>query len=185
MKYEPYLHKDLTPEALDLLKTMIRRKQSERPKAANTLCRPFFWSEVKGKEFVVAVANQPEIKRQRSSSATISTVEQDLENTLGKQHEVSIGWENVIPAVYVEMTNSGPSFRRYYDTYSAVELVRFVRNCYAHASDQNRTPHVRKLILRDRELFNKFPTMIIDVYRIVVAHGWDTRMEIEEVLKCE
>ena len=69
-----------------------------------------------------------------------------------------------------------------YDTTSAVELVRFVRNSYAHVSDDARTAHAQDLLLKDFEFFDKFPSLVIEVYKAVMTHGWDKRPEIQTVL---
>ena len=80
------------------------------------------------------------------------------------------------------LLGSRPEGRRRYDTNSAVELVRFVRNCYAHASHETRTVPFQKSVLKECALFKKFPSMLIEVYKAVMAHGWDQRAETQLAL---
>ena len=82
--------------------------------------------------------------------------------------------------VYNEMTCSAGGRR--YATYSAVELVRFVRNSYAHVSDSARTAHVQDLLLKDFVFFDEFPSLLIEVYKAVMTHGWEKRPEIQAIL---
>ena len=178
MDYKPFLHKDLSPVARDLLETMLVEDKSKRPKAIDVLSHPFFWSEMKSIRFIKAVANQPEIEKPRYKVTNPSPVELQLENTLGNDF-ATIGWQNNILTVYGEMIMSG---RRMYDTSSAVELVRFVRNCYAHVSHETRTSPVQKTVLKDCALFNKFPSLLIMVYKAAMTHGWDQRVEIQHAL---
>ena len=182
MDYKPFLHKDLSPEARHLMEIMLDENCGKRPRTTDILSEPYFWSEAKKIRFLEAVGNQPEVQRPRHKVTAPSPVEQDLENTLGNEFAV-VGWENSIPDVYLEMTGAGG---RRYDTYSAVDLVRFVRNSYAHASDQNRTTLVQDHLMKDIVFFKKFPSLLIEVFKAVIAHGWDkTRKEIECALKMD
>ena len=91
---------------------------------------PFFWSKTKKVRFIDSVGNQPEVHRPRHLVATLSLVELQLENVLVKDFLVN-PWDYSVWYLYSEMTSvAGRS--RGYDTTSAVELVRFVRNSYAH-----------------------------------------------------
>ena len=111
---------------------------------------------------------------------TPSPVKLQLENVLGKDFLVN-PWDHSVGYLYAEMT-SVPGRSRGYDTTSAVKLVRFVRNSYAHVSDDARTAHAQDLLLKDFEFFDKFPSLVIEVYKAVMTHGWDKRPEIQTVL---
>ena len=159
MDYKLCMHKNLSPVARDVLETMLVEDKNKRPKTSDVLSHPFFWSEMKSIRFIEAVANQPEIEKPRYKVTNPSPMELQLENTLGNDF-ATIGWQNNIPTVHAEMSG-----RRWYDTSSAVELVRFVRNCYAHVSHETRTAPVQKSVLKDCALLNKFPSLLIEVYK--------------------
>ena len=103
-----------------------------------------------------------------------------LENVLGKDFLVN-PWDHSVGYLYAEMTSVAGRSRRY-DTTSAVELVRFVRNSYAHVSDSARSAQAQDLLLKDFVFFDKFPSLLIEVYKAVKTHGWDKRQEIQNVL---
>ena len=181
--YRPFLDKDLPPEARHLMEKMLDENSVRRPRTSDILSHPHFWSEAKKIRFLEAVGNQPEVQQPRHKVTAPSSVEQDLENTLGNDLAVVDGWENSIPDVYLEMTGAGG---RRYDTHSAVDLVRFVHNSYAHASDQNRTARFQNLLMKDFVFFKTFPSLLIEVFKAVIIHGWDkTRKEIESALKMD
>ena len=141
---------------------------------------PFFWSKTRKFRFVDSVGNQPEVHRPRHRVATLSPVELQLENVLGKDFLVN-PWDHSVGYLYAEMTSVAGRSRRY-DTTSAVELVRFVRNSYAHVSDSARSAQAQDLLLKDFVFFDKFPSLLIEVYKAVKTHGWDKRQEIQNVL---
>ena len=58
-----------------------------------------------------------------------------------------------------------------------MDLVRFIRNSYAHVCDGYCSAPVKKLLLEDFVFSVKFPSLFIEVYKAVVKHGWDTICE--------
>ena len=167
----------LTPEAVHLVKMMLESKESSRPSAERVLIHPFFWSNKKKVSFLRSVGNQPEAETPRYRVSTMSPVEQHLENALGTIF-VSSPWDLQVPRIYSDMTLRGRGRR--YDITSAVDLLRFVRNAYAHVSDATRPTPMKKLLLEDFVFFTEFPSLLIEVYKAVVQEGWDyTRDEIK------
>ena len=72
---------------------------------------------------------------------------------------------------------------RRYNTCSVIDLVRFVRNAYAHVSDSSCSSQVKQDILENQVFLDKFPFLLIDVYKAVTSNGWHTdRAEIKSVL---
>ena len=138
---------------------------------------PFFWSKTKKVRFVESVGNQPVVHRPRHLVATLSPVELQLENVLVKDFLVN-PWDYSVWYLYSEMTSVGG---HRFDAMSAVELVRFVRNSYAHVSDSARSAQAQDLLLKDFVFFDKFPSLLIEIYKAVMAHGWDKRPEIQTV----
>ncbi len=82
---------------------------------------------------------------------------------------------------YAEMTKG--KWRKYYDTSSAVELVRFIRNVYEHFGDITFVSPIpiKDLLFTDFVFLENFPHLVIEVYKAVTAHGWDSA---KEDIKC-
>ena len=171
------LSETISPEACHLLKQMLQKSKDDRPTAASCLNHPFFWSKKEKKDFLCAVGNQPEIQRPRhiASSCGLSSVETDLEVAFASEFS-SNPWDTQIPQIYMEMTCM-PRSRRYI-TSSAVDLVRFVRNSYAHFSEPTRSSFFQKNLLDEYMYFDTFPTLVITVYDIVMKYAWNGREEI-------
>ena len=164
---------DLSPEAQDLIKLMVNCNKDDRSSAAEALRHPLFWSNHKKVAFLTAVGNQSEVLSPRHFAYPLSSVEQDLENDLGSQFARN-PWDGEVPQIYAEMTLSRKS--RKYVTSSAVDLLRFVRNTYAHVGEL--TEAIKTSVLNDFVFFSKFPTLVMDVYKAVTSHRWDQRKEI-------
>ena len=71
---------------------------------------------------------------------------------------------------------------RKYNTGSCVDLVRFIRNAIEHASDVDRSPFFRRLVLNDCIFLDYFPNLVMEVYKAVTKHGWITREEVQRVV---
>ena len=164
---------NLLPESQDLVKLMVNCNKDDRPSAAEALKHPLFWSKHKKVAFLSAVANQPEVQSPRHFAYPLSKVEKDLENALGPQFAGN-PWDGEVSQIYAEMTLSSKS--RKYVTSSAVDLLRFVRNTYAHVGEL--TEAIKTSVLNDFVFFSKFPTLVMDVYKAVTSHRWDQRKEI-------
>ena len=175
------LSETISPEAFHLLKQMLQYSKDDRPTAASCLNHPFFWSKKEKKDFLCAVGNQPEIQRPRhiASSCGLSSVETDLEVAFASEFS-SNPWDTKIPQIYMEMTCM-PRSRRYI-TSSAVDLVRFVRNSYAHCSEPTRSSFFKKKLLDDYVYFDTFSTLVVTVYDIVMKYRWNGREEIRNAL---
>ena len=168
---------DLSPEAQDLIKLMVNCNKDDRSSADEALRHPLFWSNHKKVAFLTAVGNQPEVVSPRHFAYPLSLVEQDLENALGAQFFRN-PWDGEIPQIYAEMTLSRKS--RKYVISSAVDLLRFVRNTYAHVGEL--TEAIKASVLNDYVFFSKFPSLVIVVYKAVTSHRWDKRKEIASAM---
>lgn len=172
----------ISAEACHLLESLLQHNKDDRPTAEDSLTHPYFWSETKKVRFLCAVANQPEIEAPRHGVAAMApcAVVKDLEASLGGDFAKN-PWDLEIPWIYAEMTLTGRS-RRYSIT-SAVDLVRFVRNSYAHVSALNRPTPFKKELLENFVYFDKFPTLFIAVYIAAMKHTWCAREEIRYVME--
>ena len=162
----------LPPEAVHLVDAMLQSAKDQRPSAADSLRHPLFWSNNKKARFLRAVGDTPEFEAPRYRVLSPSPVEQELERELGSKFVRT--WDKEILRIYHEMTSSKKS--RKYNTSSAVDLVRFVRNTYSHLNQLS--PATKKSVEVDFELLKKFPTLLMHVYRSVVNHNWDSRQTI-------
>ena len=177
-----FLCDDLSEEAKDLLLQLISVKRDERPTALDALKHPFFWSDGRKVQFISAVANQKEIATYNPHDHTrpVVPVVQQIENSLSSLSD----WSRLFPTLHSEMTSGRGG--RAYETSSAVHLLRFIRNAYAHVSDSRRTEGIRAALLTDYIFFTKVPKLLVSVYNAVKAEKWHTKKdEISNVLNFE
>ncbi|KAK3745893.1 hypothetical protein QZH41_006134 [Actinostola sp. cb2023] len=145
----------LSPEATHLVKQMLDSHETQRPSAADALNHPMFWSNKKKMDFLSAVGNQQ-----------LNAVETDLQATfptIVKHTTWNDAMYTHMPDIHYEMTQlivkTGKTGKLYtvspkkYKTGSVVELIRFIRNAIAHASDASRPSLFSKQILEDCVFF--------------------------------
>jgi serine/threonine protein kinase len=170
----------LCPESTHLVTKMLDSDESKRPTAAEALAHPLFWTKKKKNDFLIAVGNQkPEFKPRATRSPPLSAVEMDLETGFGTIVKFP-KWDDPryphMPFIYSGITRNGSR----YDTSSLVELVRFIRNAYAHVTEIISKPD---LLLKDYVFLEYFPNLVIEVYKAVTTHRWDqTREEIKRAI---
>ena len=175
-----FLCKNLSEEAEDLVLQLMSAKRNDRLTASDALKHPFFWSDVRKVQFISAVANQKEIATYNPHDHTrpVVPVVQQIESSLSLSN-----WSRLFPTLHSEMTSGRGG--RAYETSSAVHLLRFIRNAYAHVSDSRRTEGFREALLTDYVFFTKVPKLLISVYNAVKAEKWHTKDEISNVLNFE
>jgi serine/threonine protein kinase len=174
------LDNSLSPEAALLVEKMLECDKSKRPSASEALVHPLFWSKKKKIDLLIAVGNQnPEFTCPRAKrSPPLSAVEMDLENGFGTILKFP-KWDDPrnkhMPDNYSEKTKQTSP----YDTFSLVELVRFIRNAYAHVTETSQP----NLLLKDFVFLEYFPNLVTEVFKAVTTHGWDqTRDEVITVI---
>ena len=185
----------LHPEASHLIKKMLESNMNDRSTAKKARDHPLFWSNKKKIDFLKAVGNQKEIECPRgrrklprvTSKLPLTQVESDLDNSFGPLFSHS-SWDSSkyksMPDIYIAMTTG--KGRSSYDTSSAVELVRFIRNVYEHYRENTfRTPvQIEEMLFKDFAFLKYFPGLVIEIYKAVTTHGWDkTRGDIESAMK--
>jgi serine/threonine-protein kinase/endoribonuclease IRE1 len=167
----------LPPEATHLVKRMLESKEKDRPSAEEALEHPLFWSKGKKVDFLEAVGNQKEFQCPRPKrTLPLTLVETDLQKNFSiivKHGSWSSSRYGNTPGIYIEMIKG--KGRKNYDTSSAVELVRFIRNVYQHYRDKTfGTPvRVEEMLFNDFVFFYDFPDLVMEVYKAVTTHGWD------------
>ncbi|XP_031565740.1 uncharacterized protein LOC116300910 [Actinia tenebrosa] len=166
-------------EATHLLKKILDYDDTRRPSAAEALDHPLFWSKKKKMDLLIAVGNQPEFSCPRAKVASpLTAVENDLEASFGTivKH---VKWNDPgyvhMPVIYNEMMLKR---KMPYDPFSMVELVRFIRNAYAHVTALPKP--IPDQLLKDFVFLEYFPNLVMEVFKAVTTHGWDqTREEIK------
>ena len=156
----------LTPEANQVLTNILLKEAKRRPTAASLQNFPFFWDDRKKVHFLTMVGNQKEFEEPRSRlNRPLTLVEDNLE----KAYEGSgLDWIRQIQKLYNAVVNTYP--HRHYETTSAVELVRFIRNSYTHSHDL--PPVITGL--------KRFPFLVVAVYDSVKAcNSWKEREQLK------
>ena len=88
-----------------------------------------------------------------------------------------------MPNILAEMTRGRG--RKHYDTRSAVELVRFIRNVYQHYKDNCFVLPVpiEQMLFNDFVFLGYFPDLVMEVYQVITTHGWDkSKDDIKSVM---
>ena len=168
----------LSPEASDLLKNILSPESKKRPAASSLQHFPFFWDDRKKIEFLKSVGNQPEFEEPRQKlTRQLTGVEKKLESFYSKKRAwVTNCWGTVIKEIYDDVT-SGYS-RRTYDTKSAVELVRFIRNSHVHVYSLSSQSN-KELLLEKFVFLKRFPFLVTETYKAVkTSDKWKTRKDL-------
>ena len=161
----------LSPEATHLITHALLREPLKRPSASSLQHFPFFWDDRTKTEFLKAVGNQKEFEEPRILlKRRLTDVEKKLERFYCKKR-----WEDKIQEIYDDVT-SGYS-GRHYNTKSAVELVRFIRNSHAHV--YNLSFSNKELLLEKFVFLQRFPFLVTETYKAVMAsEDWKTRKDL-------
>ncbi len=168
----------LSPEATHLITRALSTEPWKRPASSSLQHFPFFWPDQKKINFLKSVGNQKEFKEPRFLRAQrLTSVEKDLEKFYtDKRAWKTSGWEGNIQAIFDEVTSSKYSTRSY-DTKSAVELVRFIRNAHEHDHDLSFSTRKR---LSPEKFLQCFPFLVTETYKAVRAsEKWKTRNDMK------
>lgn len=177
---KPCLCSSLSPEATHLIAGMLSPKSKRRPAASSLQQFPFFWDNRTKNEFLKSVGNQKEFEEPRSKLKRPLT---DVENNLEAFYSNTwiIGWEDEIQEIYDDVTRGHPM--RTYDTTSAVELVRFIRNSYLHVYNLSSNNN-KESLLEEYIFLKRFPYLVTEIYKAVKAsETWKTRKDLRHYFK--
>lgn len=151
------LNSSLSDEAKHFIGLILAKKPTVRPPASHLHQHPFLWSEKKKVEFLKAMGDQKEAAR--PTEFPNFPLQQSLRAAkLGNRLEYQ-GWDARIPVLYRHITTSWPQKR--YRTNQVIDLVRFVRNAYAHKEEQ---PEVIKRRINENLFLKAFPSLVLEVY---------------------
>ena len=175
----PNLDRALRAEVISFLNTLLPKHPSKRPPAKYLSQHPYLWSDRKKIEFLKAVGDQPEATN--PAHYVNSPLELRLQKTpTGRNVDVH-SWHHKIGTLYVEMTTSWKLKK--YRTDKLIDLIRFIRNAYAHK--QERSPQGQQDLL-ENIFIQVYPSLVLDVFGVVQELGFDhdeSRITVQEALK--
>lgn len=183
LKNKRCLCPSLSPEASDLLKHILSPESKKRPAASSLQHFPFFWDDRKKVEFLKSVGNQLEFEEpRRQLTRPLSGVEKKLEGFYSKKRVwVTNGWDATIKEIYDDVTSG--YLRRNYNTKSAVELVRFIRNSHVHVYSLSSESN-KELLLEKFVFVKRFPFLVTETYKAVKASDtWKTRKDLRHFFR--
>jgi serine/threonine protein kinase len=160
----------LPPEATHLVNRMLESNEKDRPSAKEALEHPLFWSKKEKVEFLKAVGNQKEFECPRSKkiiprtrpsrkrTVPLTPIETDLEKGIKLKKWNTSAYGNTHAIHRKMITGTG---RKNYATWSAVDLVRFIRNVYEHFKEKTLAHHYqsKKCCLKTLPFFMIFLTL--------------------------
>jgi serine/threonine protein kinase/ankyrin repeat protein len=172
------------PEAASFFQMLLSKDPSKRPPANVLHQHPFLWSERKKIEFLTAVGNQPEAAR--PTKHPNSQLEQRLQMTnIGRQVQPVKGgsaWNFVNPEMNALFAEIAPARRQRYRTDKVIDLLRFIRNAYAHKQERSQVAQG----YLDRNIFQQsYHSLVLDVYSVVQDLGFlndPNRSNIQQAL---
>ena len=172
----PKLGQTLGSEVTSFLQILLRKNPSKRPPAAFLNQHPFLWSDRKKIEFLKAVGDQPE-----ASNPTMnpnSELERRLQTTNTGQRIRFATWDLLVVEIYQEMIRAWR--QKKYRTDKVIDLIRFIRNAYAHK--QERSLQFQQYL--DDSIFTRlFPSLVLDVFGVVQQMDFHkNRSNIREAL---
>ena len=172
----PKLDQTMGSEVTSFLQILLTKDPFKRPPAAFLNQHPFLWSDRKKIEFLKAVDDQPEAANPTMNPN--SELERRLQTTNTGQQIRTFTWDRFIVVIYQEMIRAWK--QKKYRTDKVIDLIRFIRNAYAHK--QERSLQFQQYL--DDNIFTRlFPSLVLDVFGVVQQMDFDkNRSNIHEAL---
>ena len=156
----PKLDQSLRAEVVSFLQVLLTKVPSRRPPATYLNQHPYLWSDRKKIEFLKAVGDQPEAINPAEHPS--SALELRLQNTSTGRIVRIRSWDLTIGMLYREMVTAW-KFKKY-RTDKVIDLVRFIRNAYAHK--QERSFQTQQDLVEN--IFTwLYPSLVLDVFGVV------------------
>ena len=172
----PNLDRVLRAEVISFLNILLPKDPSKRPPAKYLSQHPYLWTDRKKIEFLKAVGDQPEATN--PAKYVNSALELRLQKTpTGRIVDIH-SWHDKIGTLYVEMITAWKLKK--YRTDKLIDLIRFIRNAYAHK--QERSPQGQQDLLEN--IFTEvYPSLVLDVFGVVQdLEFYESRSNIQEAL---
>ena len=154
------LDQSLRAEVASFLQVLLTKVPSRRPSATYLNQHPYLWSDRKKIEFLKAVGDQPEAVNPAEHPS--SALELRLQNTSTGRNVRTLPWDQKIGKLYKEMVTAWK--RKKYRTDKVIDLVRFIRNAYAHKQERS---FQTQQDLVENILTWLYPSLVLDVFGVV------------------
>ena len=166
----------LCSEATDLIKRMLESNENDRPSAAEALEHPLFWSNKRKVNFLKAASDHKKFRK---------AYDPNIEAALSKSMERG-RWNNRQYRHMRELHTEMSAFKNY-RVRSVVDLIRLIRNVYAHSNEISlgECVEVDKLLFKDYVFFENFPDLVMEVYKYVIKHKLDEAEEVKSAMDKE
>ena len=166
----------LCSEATHLVKRMLESNEKDRPSAAEALEHPLFWSNKRKVNFLKAVSDH-----KKFSKAHDPNIEAALRKSMERGR-----WNNREYRHMNELRTEMSAFRNY-RVRSVVDLIRLIRNVYAHSNQISlgECVEIDKLLFKDYVFFENFPDLVMEVYKYVIKHKLDEAEEVKSAMDKE
>ncbi|XP_028411768.1 uncharacterized protein LOC114534512 [Dendronephthya gigantea] len=163
------------PESISFFMDLLKRYPFLRSRANGLIQKPFFWNDSKKIAFLNAIGNQDEAIFPDHHSRLVQFLQ---ETHTG--HMVSVRpwhqWNTVVRDVHKEMSRN-----KRYRTNMIIDLLRFIRNAYAHRNEKSFRVQV---YLDDKIFLHTYPSLVLDVFNVIQRLGLrERRRDINDVLK--
>jgi serine/threonine-protein kinase/endoribonuclease IRE1 len=121
---------DLSPEAFDLIKSMLRRSAPKRPTASEVGSHPFFWTAHTKLSFLCELSDRIEIDTSAPNEASDTTAVKSVLLLIERNASSIVGtsWDSHIDS---DLLTNVQRFRSY-DPSSVRDLLRLLRNKHHH-----------------------------------------------------
>ena len=172
----PNLDRALRAEVISFLNILLPKHPLKRPPAKYLNQHPYLWTDRKKIEFLKAVGDQPEATY--PAEHVNSALERRLQKTPTGRNVDIHSWHHKIGTLYVEMITAWK--RKNYRTDKLIDLIRFIRNAYAHK--QERSPQGQQDLVEN--IFTQvYPSLVLDVFDVAQELGLnESRSSIQEAL---
>jgi serine/threonine protein kinase len=164
------------PEAASFFQMLLSNDPLKRPPANVLHQHPFLWSERKKIEFLTAVGNQPE------AASPTNHPNSPLEQRLQMQIVQRSRWDLINRHTIALFAEIATARRQKYRTDKVIDLLRFIRNAYAHKQERSQ---VAQGYLDNNIFQQSYHSLVLDVYSVVQDLGFlndQNRSNIQQAL---
>lgn len=152
-------------EAHDLIRQMLQKEPEKRPTLRGCQEHPFFWSAERRIQFLCTISNQ--LKVDKASTNRLKAL-LDSRALASKVHSKT-GWFEVLDGVFKQDLSAGAHA---YDYWSTCDLLRFIRNKFAHLQELRSLDKNGIVSSTDKfwKHFNdRFPKLLLTCYHVICA----------------
>ena len=151
-------------EAYDLVRQMIGKDPEKRPTLRGCQEHPFFWSAERRIQFLCSVSNR--LKVDKPGTERLKSY-LEMKGRESRTHPKT-GWFDVLDDIFKKDLSSGAHT---YDYWSTSDLLRFMRNKYAHLQELRSLDKDGTVSSLDKfwNHFNdRFPNLLLTCYHVVL-----------------